>query len=279
MIDQSNKRLPKYVYHYTKTSTLFYLLDTRHQIICKNEAKDQYSCKPSDSWFEFHATDIDFLNDRTEYREAKNFLKQVKESHADALFLKALDGIPFVLSFSTKRDYLPMWRMYADVGHGICLKFNTQKLVAAIENTKLNPCQGSKYGLCEYTMPSLFKERIRELKGLYKEPKRWEGSMKLMGSLSELNKSAALLKDSAFEPEQEWRAVFFDTDYCFKARSNVFVAYKPIKIPVSCLEEIRLGPCSSTNAYNTIIKWVEPINQSTCKFEIKVSKSKIPYQS
>ena len=242
---------------------------------CNNSS----SCKPSDALLEFHASDIDTLGDRYEYRQAKNFLKRVKESSADNLFLKALDGIPFVLSFSTKRDYLPMWRLYADDGRGICLKFNTKLLIEACKNIELNKCNRCKMGYCEYTTPIWFNEKMKDLTAQYKKRGRWDGEMGLLDSLSELNMSAVLLKDSAFEPEQEWRTVFFDTNYCLMPRSNDFIAYKPIYIPVSCLEEIQSGPCANEIAKTGVQRWVEPINQSTSKFQINITKSTIPYRN
>ena len=40
----------------------------------------------------------------------------------------------YAISFSRKKDYLPMWSMYGNNGGGLCLQFNYDKLKSYIEN-------------------------------------------------------------------------------------------------------------------------------------------------
>ena len=124
LISHAHRQPPVPLYHYTS-------LETLEKITAKGEI-----------W----ATDINFLNDKTEYINARTFIEKTlrerldQKSETDAavdLHLKAMDirvrsGDVFVASFSTNGDSLPQWRGYGVNGHGVAIGFLPAALKSSI---------------------------------------------------------------------------------------------------------------------------------------------------
>ena len=125
----------EYVYHYTSAQTLYHLLNAKRlsaegkdsQALDEKNSDEQRVSLPCEN-LAFLATDIAALNDRTEYKEITNLISEVGKTETIKLMDETLKGIPFVISFSTLPDWLPMWLNYADDGRGVCLKFNKEAL-------------------------------------------------------------------------------------------------------------------------------------------------------
>lgn len=133
-----------YVYHYTSMEALFAILDGYRKRKCFG--------------LPFRAHCIYNVNDKREmelgYETVKKILPQYEASqpvnkHLSEVYLKAeyekkcielfsekpSDGqinrgnVPYTISFSCKRDFLPMWSMYGNNKKGACLKFNLCDLI------------------------------------------------------------------------------------------------------------------------------------------------------
>jgi hypothetical protein len=76
----------------------------------------------------------------------------VVKDHIDTLKSKLLQKENYVLSFSEAVDFLPMWRLYASGGSGVCLVFNSAHLSNLIER------EGGIYRKVDYG-PSVFASR------------------------------------------------------------------------------------------------------------------------
>lgn len=95
-------------------------------------------------YIHMRATRIDKLNDPTEMcvdierylkiianyekehnldNSVSNYIQTSKNQIVDILNEEKMISLPFVTSFSTRKDYLPMWSLYGDKHHGICLCF------------------------------------------------------------------------------------------------------------------------------------------------------------
>ena len=85
-----------------------------------------------------------------------------------------ISGVPYTISLSCKRDFLPMWSMYGDNKMGACLKFNLNNF---IDNFKafMHPCfvyyEGEEENIIkDHLLPILYEGEVlftdRENKGI-----------------------------------------------------------------------------------------------------------------
>ena len=163
-----------FVYHYTSIDALFSILEG-----CRIKGKN---------YLPFKAGCVYNSNDSREmelgYEAVKEILPQYEKSCAKSLnlsevyskpeyedqckkrfFQRPKDGmvemstIPYTISFSCKRDFLPMWSMYGNDKRGVCLKFNLGSLIDSL-NTEA--CfvyyEGDKENnISDYLFPQLYK--------------------------------------------------------------------------------------------------------------------------
>lgn len=262
-----------FIYHYTSAKTLLNLLDTKQF----DEQQGDQSNKQKDYELTFLATEISALNDRVEYAEVKKMNDEIKEIVIVNQVTEAINGIPFILSFSKKCDYLPMWRSYSDNGRGVCLKFNSKDLKRHLCPPKQVPYKYIDAKRCYYKKPQKIND-LHEIissqcsNGIYSE-----NAIKLLEYYVDFQIESAFLKDSCFKIEDEWRIVIFSKDYQFIESKYGIVARKLVKIPLSFLKEIYLGPCSSEILNTSIDNWIKLINDKTGN-EIKVTKSELTYR-
>lgn len=148
----------KYVYHYTGFETIFALL---------------YGYHKNGSYLSFRASNVYNVNDTCEMERGYEVLKEIlpkleeryqipvekrlsevynavkyeDECRRDYLYGKGLCEIshgiiPYVISFSKHKDYLPMWSLYGKQGKGVCLKLDLSEL---LEKTLDCSCFGWVY--------------------------------------------------------------------------------------------------------------------------------------
>ena len=262
-----------FVYHYTSAKTLLNLLNTKQF--------DEQQCddgnKKNDYELTFLATDISALNDRVEYAEVKKMNGEIKESLPINQLTEAINGIPFVLSFSKKYNYLPMWRAYADEGRGICLKFNSKDLKRYLCPQKQQPYKWIDAKKCYYKRPSIINDLYATILAHFSNGSLSDNIFTTIEDYNDFQIESAFLKDSCFKIEDEWRIVLFSKDYQFIESRYGIVARKLVKIPLPFLKEICLGPCSGEILKTSIDNWVKLIYDKTGN-EIKVTKSDLPYR-
>lgn len=163
-----------FVYHYTRVDALFSILEG-----CRKKGK---------KYLPFRAGCAYNSNDSREmelgYEAVKEILPQYEESCTKSmnlsevyskpeyedqckkrLFQRPKDGlvemsiVPYTISFSCKRDFLPMWSMYGNDKRGVCLKFNLESLIDSL-NTEF--CfvhyEGDKENIIkDYLLPKLYE--------------------------------------------------------------------------------------------------------------------------
>ena len=274
----------KYVYHYTSVQTLFHLLDAKrlNSENKENEGLDkangvQRVSLPCDN-LSFLATDIAALNDRTEYKEITSLISEVSKAKTIRLIDETIKGIPFVISFSTLEDWLPMWLNYADNGRGVCLKFDKEALVRNLIKEEEQHPEWIRAGLCNYKKSNEFESLYKKVKDSNRNGIFTENIIENQQLYNEFSFQSAFLKDKSFEPESEWRLVIFANNYLFYPNNNGRVARTRIDIPLSCLKEIRIGPCAREldKLYvERIVNLVESPNDT----QITVSCSNHPYRT
>ena len=194
--------------------------------------------------------DLRFMNDKHE----NQLIDKVKKCVPSELSLARgiadwVQGTPHVISFCKKKDFIPMWKIYADKGNGICLKFKRDGLEDTIE--KINHTSSNYISLkdCEYLTENAFKKRVRLVKNQLKEfaseltPGPIPPEKK---KIPDFNKESAFLKLDCFEYEQETRLVVFAPFDCRTKYGKYGISlYYPIKIPLKFLEEIMVGPSAN----------------------------------
>lgn len=255
-----------YVYHYTSIEALFSIL----------EGYRQNGCHALPFWAGF----IFKTNDQREmelgYDTLKCILPKYEKEHNKSIYLsevyneveyeklckdkllkRPIDGfvemssIPYTISFSCKRDFLPMWSMYGDGKKGVCLKFRLSKLINCLKGN-LQLCfvhyEGEEDNIIDkYLLPSLYDfDANRVSKELSIEDKVNE-----LNSLCDCISPFVKTKDWSYEAE--FRIVYhkhygpeLDDNFfkCLQLSLNKIKINDHITIPIDAksLEEIIIGP-------------------------------------
>lgn len=267
--DLTPKRL-RYVYHYTS-------LDSFRKIV-SGENNEGVCFKASNSdalndTSEF-LTGVEFLLDiwKNCYHEPEEYLQEMKQK------LDLRKSKTFVVSFSSNKDSLPMWAMYAR-DNGVSMKFSMRRLwdvdrenlldKPRAELSSLEQCRGEK---------SVAKANLFFLKCFY-------GSAKFKEKLISLEKAGTvnsillkeelmltapyLLKNAAYKHEKEIRCVidFENAD----AEVNHYITF-----PKRSLTGIVIGPCSNKESLKREVSDV----LSSCGYRnIPIEYSTIPYRN
>ena len=288
----------KYVYHYTSYDTLFSLLKG-------------FCDRKSDGCIYFRASCIYNQNDPKEmeygydaikeylpsYEEKENIpisdrLSQVYENPDFEIMCKndyhqkmlddyiEIGTIPYTISMTAKRDYLPMWSMYGKNGDGVCIKFEIEKMEKILN---------SFWGFVSYGKKELNKNMEVFFPSIYeiltKDSYMAENSELINDKISKLSliniTISPFLKHKDYKYEKEFRFVYH-IDYLpeikverfYRPRLFKISPYVEIPIPVDALKEIIIGPCANYNVLEPIINR-ELVH---CGINVRVSKSKVPYR-
>lgn len=243
--DLTPKRL-RYVYHYTS-------LDSFRKIV-SGENKGGVC---------FKASNCDALNDTSEFLTGMEFLLDIWKNcyHEPEEYLQEMKhkldlrkSKTFVVSFSSNKDSLPMWAMYAGF-NGLALKFNFKHLKRSIfrEDTFFLKCF---YG----------RDKLkRVLVNLEKEntvPSKIEMEELILFT-------PYLLKHPSYKHEKEIRCVIESNDL-----TNEFEHY--IWFPKESLAGVVLPP---TQDQESLKCEVEDILKSCGYQEVPIEFSSIPYRN
>lgn len=301
----SKLRNNKYVYHYTSLETLFAILGNYR----KNEDKDGLVLR---------ASNIFRVNDPSEmkpgysivktflpyYEEKQNVPKELRLSEVykdkanegrciDDYYNKIkgntieMGSIPYVISFSCKRDYLPMWSMYGNQGKGICLKFDVYEIIDK-NNYPLEMdfvSYDNKTGNMSLNeiVPNLYNWYINSWSKKEKKPT-------IEDKTSELSTICSLvspfIKYKDYKYEKEFRMVYskhYGVDMAtFLDKKKLLLSlpvheilsYVEIPIIAHSLKEVILGPCTN----GAILKDVVKRELDSCGLRVRISKSKVPFR-
>lgn len=292
----------RYVYHYTSIDTLFAILE-------------RYRRDKKTGELVFRASNIYYLNDPKEmeagYDIVKAFLREYEKKEIPkeywlheiacnrAYEIKCKEDylvktksyiigtgiVPYTISFSARRDYLPMWSLYGKTGKGVCLKFDAYKMI----NEKLDV----QVGFVAYNMKSGMRTMKKVIPLMYK---MYMNSYKnKLNELSTDNKISELaticlsvspfLKYKDYQYEKEFRLTYYkhhgmtdriSTSTILDLQQPVSDISSYIEIPISAtaLKEIILGPSMDKESMRNIIKR----EIKTCELDVSVSISKVPFK-
>ena len=199
----------------------------------------------------------------------------------------------FTISFSKQEDDLTMWRGYGQNGDGISLGFDFDKLPDAPlmrlrdrDNPENNNYQldtrliyNKDYPIkCVYTEPNDIKieedtcrRTIQNLQDKGKD-KEWRDVIQHLIDCQEAPK----YKHFKYEAEKEHRIVKIGEMPKFRKGKDGFpTPYIEVGIPISCLQQIIIGPCQASD---NNVKRVKALLCSKL-LDIPIKKSIIPYRN
>lgn len=282
------------LYHYTTMETFFSMLEN--------------SLYSQDGVHKTHlimwATHYAFLNDPIEYIYFSKILKEQVSRYAEKngtiLSYKQLSKIDeftkcvlkFVLSFSSKKDDLTMWRGYGDNGNGISLEFDFSDLPCEpSDNTEtdndersildtsifndismLNPCKYNNIDINEEVLKSTFDYITNS-----DNSENDDQFHKYEKARNATREYFSLFKHYKYECEGEWRLVEPGISKKIKHRrsNDIIIPYIEIKVPLKCLKRVIVGPCA--NSENTVFG-LQSLLSSKRLYDINVTLSEVPYR-
>ena len=232
-MDSIIETMPKYLCHYTSVDVLLELFTNIN-----------------DDNFYFHASSVDFMNDSTEYMISKEHCCDIINEMQMEINL----GIPYALCFSNSEDNIPMWKMYADSGKGICLMFDFDELNQYFERLKQstkNVFNCVKFSYCRYEEKEIQNDNE---KPLFAYNANYNNEQ-----LKELMITDAFIKPKSFQHENEWRLMVWQDwrpsdsrKMLFKMKKSELCPYVRIPIPIKSLRKIILCPSASQSMENSV---------------------------
>jgi hypothetical protein len=235
------------------------------------------------------ATNVNFLNDRREYRElVEQFLKILEDNPefeqlqdlTQRMFDEWSRGV-YVCSFSASEDDLSQWRAYGSGGTGYCIGFNSSELQSLLfpePPRALFYLARCKYGtLDQQTEIGATFQKQTEL--VRERPH----SNHILEIVRNILTAAARHKNDAFEDEAEWRIVKFVSDYeriHFREGKGVLIPYQEIDLtdkeggmPIT---SIWIGPTSLPQESTLSLRL---LLQQNGVADVTIEQSKVPYRT
>ena len=157
---------PRYLYHYTSIEALINMLhlptdEENDAIAASKESGEGY-------YLTFHATDARMMNDKMEHQMVLDMIdKSISSGLRNKLMAETIAvGKPYVVSFCSERDYLPMWEIYARKSHGLCLKFDLSEenieTLNLLNRNNVLVVDDIEFCPCEYKTKNELKKYIKE---------------------------------------------------------------------------------------------------------------------
>lgn len=235
---------------------------------------------------EGYKIDDNFLISKTFEEEEKRHSYNLNDRFAD-LMLQG-NKVPYIISTSSKGDYIPMWSMYGDSGKGVSIGIDVASLFVETKTDDgiLMKLSDEPHALKLVDTLSLNHPAAIVCKREYidylekvKEKSNHVDIKKLMittfGTMALY--TAPLVKHPAFKYENEWRLLAYEqkvgeVNYDFNGKGKL-TSFIKVSIPIEKLRKIIIGPCCHRTYQQDIIrKLFQDKGISHCK----VSKSKIP---
>lgn len=256
----------------------------------------------------FHGTNIEYLNDRTEYLCAINVMIELfkkyeengldiegkllsKKMRVDNWKTLASNGnlisSPFITSFSDNPDSLPMWNTYADKGKGIAIGL-IKDTITEYDSQTGKPI----WGKCIYDNKLYSDNMNKTIDDIYRDIKVLKNGGLRIGKFSFNNLAPlfSILKDKNYAYENEYRliktcaAMDKDKEVHFKEVEGMLKPYYNFILPKDTLREIRLGPCSNMEMSKKSVEMcLERAEYNSFKLpankKVKVIPSEIPFRN
>lgn len=256
MPDILGQKIKWNVYHYTDINALISIL-----------GKDRIVLR---------ATNILYLNDPHELIEGITAINDIQKNKIHPGAFRSY----YITSFSSSKDNLSMWGMYAANGNGCALAFDFDELSKGYEIILKciygkDEVEQSFNNLNSLTQTGVFTSLSGSKISKEDEQKNREAL-----TINNIITTCLGAKNEAYRHENETRGVIFCND-CnkihFRTRNGYIVPYAEVLLPKSVLKEIVIGPTDNTFLKEQSIYHFLQINGYNLN-EIQLVKSNIPYR-
>ncbi|MBR1789291.1 MAG: DUF2971 domain-containing protein [Bacteroidaceae bacterium] len=230
--------------------------------------------------------DYEISNCVAETNRLSNFMENIEKPALYGVFYLHFyheEKTPFVISFSQRKDFLPMWSMYGGNGSGVCLCFDDKAINIKNEKAAIFPILNALYvNQIENGKRTLavLQECIDKQYQIYlKNDKTLNDGEKIITLGALIPFVSAYIKDSAFDYEQEERLVALANDihksvqFRISNRNNI-IPYVEVPIPTNSMKEIIIGPNIKPECVESGLQ----LALHTCGLNVPISLSKIPYR-
>ena len=228
----------RYIYHYTSVECLYgMLLDpTAEEKRVIGQMSDCPRC------LYFHAGDIKAMNDKSENMLLDKLVKRISETTPQEIIDSSnINERRFAVSFCTERDYLPMWKIYATNGKGVCLRFKREEFEKSVISANTNPFITIKAGDCQYKTETELEDYLNSFMENLQEILEQKERITQIDSFCCIS---SFLKLKPFEYEKEFRLAIsskFNQQITSGGQYGLIVYY-PVAIPLNLVDEIMIGP-------------------------------------
>ena len=190
---------------------------------------------------------------------------------------------PFIVSFSKKKDFLPMWNTYSNKGRGVCLCFNNKEYALNkndIADSKiLNKLHAMdvSYGeideVIRGSIKNIYEEYYQNYKGISDKQQQVVTMTNILITLIVVFSP----KHKTYDYEQESRLVELkkgNKDVKYRCSKNGrLIPYIEVNVKLEYLEKIIVGPCvDSESVIRELKNLLIPYNIT------KIEPSSIPYR-
>lgn len=250
-----NQETKWYIYHYTDVNALINIL-----------AKDKIILR---------ATNILYLNDPHELIEGITAINSIQ----NLSILPAAFRSYYITSFSSCKDNLSMWGMYAANGNGCALIFDYNELAEGYEI--MIKCTYGKDDI-EQRFNNFFNLIQTGLFTSFGSKPSKEDEEQNRNTLTINNVITTCLgsKNAAYSYENETRGVIYCNDskrVQFRIRNGYIIPYIEVSLSKKALKGIVIGPTNNTYLKEQSILHFLQINGYNLE-DIQLVKSNIPYR-
>lgn len=253
------------LFHYTSLETLFNIFENIKEKCITLRAgyfmnmNDPYDCR----YFFKEVSEILYQKTSQSQENIENILKESMYKV----------GIPYFISFSDKRDSLPMWSLYGKGGHGVSIGFSRDALIKAVDNYQ-NIGDIHQRALAKMCFCHLYECRYWKRKDIQKNfIDQYNVRMNVFGKMEGLNDKEVcllsyLIKNPDYRFEKESRIIFMLTP-------NQRLEYLKLYIPLNAIQRIICGPCIDKE----LVKAITPPDLHQCIVESKIPYTDTPQQT
>lgn len=300
-----NNGPPDLLYHYTSLSTFQMILRRIESEETDSTINNRSNC------LILRGTHIEFLNDLSEFRLAAKIMADLIKNYEVSLEndnnkhiankldenfwrnIATMHGLmtpPFITAFSENPDSLPMWKTYGHDCKGVAIGVEKLKID---DKTYISESGKPIWVKCSYDserLRNIFSQGIDAIYNMF-EFENNKLTIKGFPDFAQLSAYFSMLKNFAFEYEQEWRLVKNyssqdkEKEIKFHEKDGVLKPYVEHYLPKRILKEIIIGPCSETEILENSLKMsLERAGYSVNKSDknkdnfVNVKSSRIPYR-
>lgn len=172
--------------------------------------------------------------------------------------------VPYIVSFSHKRDFLPMWNTYSCGGKGVCLCFNNWEYAVKGINVDIQGrlhASDVTYGKVDESVYNVvyqkYKEQLVKCSSMEKEEQK-RALLNLFITLAIA--ASSYHKHTAYEYEEEVRLIIAkgegDNVKHRISRHGRLIPYVEVPVNLSYLSQVIVGPCADSPSVVRELKYL-----------------------